>query len=726
MSAKHNLEVTGPRYTFPSRANGIIAWRSAVGAVLIFCSSCDSLLGFRKASTSSDSAVTREGILDSSWNGIGPEDTPSHDGVGQNFVDASCTGVCAADHICHNGACVCPSTQTDCGGTCTSTLTDAASCGHCGARCPAGQFCANGACASTCPSNLATCGSSCVDEQNDPQHCGACTGVCAADHICHNGACVCPSTQTECTGTCVGTQFDVNNCGGCGTLCAAGQFCANSACVSTCPTNLATCGTSCVDEQNDPQHCGACAGVCAADHICHSGACTCPSSQRECGGKCVSTSTDAVNCGDCGNRCAAGQFCANNACVSTCPTNLATCGTSCVDEQNDPQHCGACAGVCAADHICHDGACTCPSSQRECGGKCVSTSTDPVNCGDCGNRCAADQFCANSACVNTCPNNLTACGSSCTDSANDPTNCGACGNTCSFPNAASVCVGGTCQLGPCLSGYGNPDGLPSNGCECQITNGGKNICDGIDHACNGLADYNIVNGIPVSTCQCIDHILSLSSYSSQCGQSVSCIMPQCPITNGGNDIGMSYTLGECISPYPWAQCMFNSVSLNAFDADHGAEGILEISLTISGTLPGQTLNGLGFYYGNYPGRKRFSFFTAQESKQGVTPGSYTKYFRPSDAVCQINEPHIPASCTSECANGQWVASDGPDCLFSFDRVPLWVTAEFCNGTAVTASLQNIEIHYLTGPVCTCQVDADCRDPTRPVCDLGSLVCVPGS
>jgi hypothetical protein len=189
---------------------------------------------------------------------------------------------------------------------------------------------------------------------------------------------------------------------------------------------------------------------------------------------------------------------------------------------------------------------------------------------------------------------------------------------------------------------------------------------------------------------------------------------------------MSYTLGECIAPYPWAQCEFNSVSLNDFDADHGATGILEVRLTVSGPLSGQTLNGLSLYYGSYPGRKRFAFFTAEESSQGVTPGNYTKYFRPSDAVCQNNEPGIPASCASSCTNGQWVASDGPECLFNFDQVPLWVTAEFCNGTAVTASLQGIEVHYLTGSVCTCQQNADCRDPTRPVCDLGSSVCVPGS
>ena len=188
---------------------------------------------------------------------------------------------------------------------------------------------------------------------------------------------------------------------------------------------------------------------------------------------------------------------------------------------------------------------------------------------------------------------------------------------------------------------------------------------------------------------------------------------------------MSYALGACTAPGPWAQCQFNSVNLNSFDADHGATGILEIKLTVVGPLSGQKLNGVGIYYGSYPGRKRFSYFTAQELSQGVSSGSYTRYFRPADAICQASEAGIPAACTSACSNGQWGAVN-PACVFDYDQVPLWVAAEFCNGTAVTATLENVEVRYLTGSVCTCQKDADCRDPTRPVCNLSSLVCVPPS
>jgi hypothetical protein len=42
--------------------------------------------------------------------------------------------------------CTCAGTLTYCGGTCTNTKTDASNCGACGAVCPAGKTCKNGAC----------------------------------------------------------------------------------------------------------------------------------------------------------------------------------------------------------------------------------------------------------------------------------------------------------------------------------------------------------------------------------------------------------------------------------------------------------------------------------------------------------------------------------------------------------------------------------------------------
>src|ERR1019366_10064668 len=243
---------------------------------------------------------------------------------------------------------------------------------------------------------------------------------------------------------------------------------------------------------------------------------------------------------------------------------------------------------------------------------------------------------------------------------------------CSFANAGATCVAGSCQLGACQSGYGNADGQASNGCECQITNGGVEICDGLDNDCNSLIDFTLVGGLPVSTCQCRDQTLRAAAAEPQCGQLATCATPQCSVTNGGEALGVSYTLGACVVPYPWAQCRFDSVDLNAFDADHGATGILEVSLCVVGPQPGETLNGVGLYYGKYPGRKRFAFFTEQELSQGISAGWYTRHFRPQNAACQP-EPGIPSTCMSGCTNGQWGASNHPECVFSYDQTPLWVT-----------------------------------------------------
>jgi hypothetical protein len=45
------------------------------------------------------------------------------------------------------------------------------------------------------------------------------------------------------------------------------------------------------------------------------------------------------------------------------------------------------------------------------------------------------------------------------------TNCGACGDVCAPANASPRCTQGTCGMGDCISGSGDCDGKPENGCE---------------------------------------------------------------------------------------------------------------------------------------------------------------------------------------------------------------------------------------------------------------------
>jgi hypothetical protein len=70
----------------------------------------------------------------------------------------------------------------------------------------------------------------------------------------------------------------------------------------------------------------------------------------------------------------------------------------------------------------------------------------------------------------------------------DSFNCGACGIVCSAPTATTACAFGQCVISACTPGYVDADKNPIDGCECMLTNGGKEICDGADNDCDGVVD----------------------------------------------------------------------------------------------------------------------------------------------------------------------------------------------------------------------------------------------
>jgi hypothetical protein len=83
----------------------------------------------------------------------------------------------------------------------------------------------------------------------------------------------------------------------------------------------------------------------------------------------------------------------------------------------------------------------------------------------------------------------------------DVQNCGLCGFACVLPHATPSCVTTStdgvcdrsnthCGVAACDAGYVDADGSADNGCEyqCTPTNGGVEICDGLDNDCNHQID----------------------------------------------------------------------------------------------------------------------------------------------------------------------------------------------------------------------------------------------
>lgn len=104
--------------------------------------------------------------------------------------------VACGDVTGNSGGETCSAPSTECGGVCTSTVTDNANCGTCGNACPAGQACSDGVCSVTCASPLTTCSGSsaedayCADIESDRSNCGACGNACDPGLQCMDNLCI--------------------------------------------------------------------------------------------------------------------------------------------------------------------------------------------------------------------------------------------------------------------------------------------------------------------------------------------------------------------------------------------------------------------------------------------------------------------------------------------------------------------------------------------------------
>jgi len=165
---------------------------------------------------------------------------------------------------------------------------------------------------------------------------------------------------------------------------------------------------------------------------------------------------------------------------------------------------------------------------EEAGAPCADKDlqTDALNCGTCGNQCAisgARPKCVAGACkIDSCSFGrwdidgklANGCEYACVPSADavevcngldddcngtvdegfdtttDVNNCGVCGNKCDLPNTTATCADSACKVTTCAAGFYDINKVDSDGCEyaCTPTNGGVEICDGLDNNCDGVPD----------------------------------------------------------------------------------------------------------------------------------------------------------------------------------------------------------------------------------------------
>jgi hypothetical protein len=101
----------------------------------------------------------------------------------------------------------------------------------------------------------------------------------------------------------------------------------------------------------------------------------------------------------------------------------------------------------------------------------------------------------------------------------DISNCGMCFHQCIVPNAVPACVAGKCQF-TCQAGFFDADKDPSNGCECIKTNGGIEVCDGIDNDCNGTVDDGFDVMTDINNCGACNHACAFPFAMASCSNGV--------------------------------------------------------------------------------------------------------------------------------------------------------------------------------------------------------------
>ncbi|MDQ3035553.1 MAG: MopE-related protein [Myxococcota bacterium] len=441
---------------------------------------------------------------------------------------------------------------TCCGAGCVDTQNDPNNCGVCGNACGASATCSAGRC--VCNPGFDNCdanqGNGCeIDLRVDLSHCGGCGNVCTrsgATATCSGSTCrigACDTLRGDCDGMdangCEATLTTLVHCGACGSPCSranATAACGGGMCsIASCNAGFASCdgidSNGCERSTRTLTDCGGCGIGCSrtnATATCATGSCaiaTCNAGSGNCDGNvangCEAPLDTLANCTACGTTCTRANgvaSCASGSCqLVSCNAGFANCdgndANGCETPLNTLANCSMCGMTCShpnATSSCATGSCalsSCSAGFGNCDGSaangCETMTNTLTSCGACGTACArtnATPTCATGSCmIATCNMGFGSCDGSdsngCESSLTSLANCTACGTTCSRANATATCGSGTCQIQSCNAGFGNCDGIDSNGCETDVRSDAAN-CGSCGMACGASSTCS------ASSCSC--------------------------------------------------------------------------------------------------------------------------------------------------------------------------------------------------------------------------------
>ena len=441
---------------------------------------------------------------------------------------ASCsTGTCALSG-CSSGFGNCDLVSSNGCETSLHTLTDCASCGTACSFANAGASCSTGACTlGSCTSGYADCdaiaSNGCETSLRTLTDCAACGTACSLAHAvasCASGSCnlsSCAAGYGNCNGsTGDGCEIQLNtlaNCGGCGTACNlanATSSCGTGTCaIVSCNAGFANCdgivANGCETSTRTLTDCGTCGTACtvmSGTPTCATGTCqvsSCGAGFADCDGNpgngCETSTRTLTNCGSCGTACSlsnATPTCSTGTCaISTCNAGWGDCdgnpANGCETQLNSVLNCTMCGVTCMlanAGTTCAAGSCMisgCSPGYGNCDGLtangCETSLTTLTNCAVCGTACSlahATATCGSGSCaIASCSAGWGNCdgvaSNGCETALNTLSNCGGCGVGCSRAGATATCASGSCAISSCNALLGNCDAIDSNGCETPLT-----------------------------------------------------------------------------------------------------------------------------------------------------------------------------------------------------------------------------------------------------------------